>query len=187
MLATPLLCMSVFAGDEPYQRGMWASAPINATQIVIGKFLGVLIFQYLLLCVSAVMVCRLLPLTSLDKGHLFVAFVGLAGFVAMATALSIFYSSLTHSPALAAFLGFSTLLLLWLAATGAAGSFTAALSPSSHLNSSMQGIFDSRDALYFLCTSGILLNLTIVRVNMKTRLPVYTCLLYTSPSPRDRG
>ena len=173
MLATPLLCMGIFAGDEAYQRGMWASAPISTRQIVIGKFLGALMFVYLLLCVSALMVCTLVPLTNLDTGHLITAFVGLAGFVTMATALSILFSAMTHSPALAAFLGFSTLLLLWLAATGAAGSFTAALSPSTHLNSFMQGIFDSRDALYFLCTSAILLTLTILRVNMKTRSPVH--------------
>jgi len=91
----------------------------------------------------------------------------------MATALSILFSSLTHSPALAAFLGFSTLLLLWLAASGDAGGFTAELSPSSHLNSSMQGVFDSRDALYFLCTSAVLLYLTTMRVSIKTRSLVH--------------
>ncbi len=166
MLATPLLCMSLFAGDAPYQRGMWASAPISASQIVGGKFLGALLFQYLLLATSLLMVCSLSPLINLDDGHLLTAFAGLAAFVAMATALSLLYSSLTRRPALAAFLGFATLLLLWLAAAGAAGSFTAALSPSTHLNSFMQGLFDTRDALYFICTCGVLLYLTTLRINL---------------------
>ena len=165
MLATPLLCMSLFAGDIAYQRGLWASAPVSASQIVVGKFLGALTFQYLLLGISLLMVCSLSPLIDLDNGHLLTAFAGLAGFVAMATALTLLCSSLTRRPALAAFLGFSILLLLWLAATGSAGSFTAALSPSTHLNSFMQGLFDTRDVIYFLCTCGVLLYLTKLSIH----------------------
>jgi len=172
MLATPLLCMGLIAGDMPYQRGLWASSPISASQIVGGKFLGALIFQYLLLGASLLMVCSLAPLISLDKGHLFTAFAGLAGFVAMATALSLFFSSLTRHPALAAFLGFSTLLLLWLAAAGSADGFTANLSPSTHLNSFMQGLFNTRDALYFLCTCALLLYLATLRITLTRRSPV---------------
>jgi len=169
MLATPLLCMSLIAGDAPYQRGLWASSPITAGQITGGKFLGALIFQYLLLGVSLLMVYCLSPMISLDHGHLLTAFAGLAGFVAMATALSLLFSSLTRHPALAAFLGFSTLLLLWLAASGATGSFSAMLSPSTHLNSFMQGLIDSRDAIYFVCTCAVLLYLTTLRISLASR------------------
>ena len=171
MLATPLLCMSLIAGDVAYQRGLWASAPVSAGEIATGKFLGGLIFQYLLLMVSVVMVCSLAPLTDLDKGHLTIAFAGLAGFIAMATALSLLFSSLTRRPPLAAFLSFAVLLLLWLAAAGSAGSFTAALSPSTHLNSFMQGLLDSRDALYFICACAVLLTLTALRINATCRAP----------------
>lgn len=169
MLATPLLCMSLIAGDVAYQRGLWASAPVSASQIVAGKFLGALIFQYLLLAVSVFMVCSLAPIIDLDKGHLFAAFAGLAGFMAMATALSLFFSSLTTRPPLAAFLSFSVLLLLWLAAAGSAGSVTAALSPSTHLHSFMQGLLDSRDALYFFCACVVLLTLAALRINATSR------------------
>jgi len=172
MLATPLFCMSLFAGDLPYQRGLWASAPVTAGQIVCGKFFGVLTFQYLLLAASLIMVYSLSPLINLDNGHLLTAFAGLAGFIAMATALSLLFSSLTKHPALAAFLGFATLLLLWLAAAGTTGSYSSALSPSTHLNSFMQGLFDSRDAIYFLCTSAVLLYLTILRIDLFNRTRV---------------
>lgn len=169
MLATPLFCMGLFAGDEPYQRGLWASAPVTASELVAGKFLGALTFQYLLLAFSLLMVVSLLPVIELDKGHLLLAFAGLAVFVAMATALTLMFSSLTRYPALAGFLGFSTLLLLWLAAAGTTGTFTASLSPSTHLNSFMQGILDSRDVLYFLCTIAVILHLTILRISLVHR------------------
>jgi ABC-2 type transport system permease protein len=169
MLATPLLCMGLFAGDNAYQRGLWASAPLSASEIVGGKFLGALTFQLLLLGVSALMVCCLVPMVSLDAGHLTAAFAGLAAFIAFATALSLLFSSLTQRPALAAFLSFSTLLLLWLAAASSVGSSTAALSPSTHLQHFMQGLIDTSDILYFVCTCVVLLTLTALRINTTSR------------------
>lgn len=170
MLATPLICMNLIAAERQTGRfSLLASSPVSATQIVLGKFLGATTFQLSILALSALLIAILTAFTSLDAGHLFSAAIGLALFITAATALTLFCSSLTNKPALAAFISFTTLLLLWLAAASGTTGSLAGLSPSAHLTSFMQGILDTRDISYFLCSTGVLVYLTIWRLDSPNR------------------
>lgn len=170
MLATPLLCMNLIAAERQSGRyALLASSPVSATEIITGKFYGALIFQLAIIALSALMISILSLYTALDTGYLLSAILGLTLFVTAATALSLFYSTLTLKPVLAAFLSFTTLLLLWLAA--ASGGSLAAISPSAHLTSFMQGIIDSRDIIYFLCSTGVLLCLSIWKLDSLQNKP----------------
>lgn len=166
MLATPLLCMNLIAAEHQSGRyALLASSPVNATEIVLGKFFGALVFQLSIIAMSAVLITVLTIFTDLDSGHLLSAILGLSLFVTVATALSLFYSSLTQRPVLAAFMSFATLILFWLAAAFATTGSLAMLSPSAHLTSFMQGLLDTRDISYFACTTAILLYLTVWRLD----------------------
>lgn len=171
MLATPLLCMNLIAAEHQSGRyALLASSPITATEIVLGKFMGALVFQLSIIALSTILISTLTPFTTLDLGHLLCAILGLSLFVTTATALSLFYSSLTERPVLAAFMSFATLILLWLAAASSATGSLAMLSPSAHLSSFMQGLLDTRDLSYFVCITGILLYLSIWRLDGANRV-----------------
>lgn len=164
MLATPLLCMNLIAAERQSGRyALLASSPVSPRQIVIGKFIGALVFQLSIIAISIALISVLALFTPLDISHLLCAILGLTLFVTAATALSLFYSSMTQKPALAAFLSFTTLLLLWLAA--ASGGALAQLSPSAHLTSFMKGLLDTRDIVYFLSATGIMLSLCICKLD----------------------
>lgn len=171
MLATPLLCMNLIAAEHQSGRyALLASSPVTATEIVLGKFLGALVFQLSIIALSTALISVLTVFTNLDLGHLACAVLGLSLFVTAATALSLFCSSLTDRPVLAAFMSFATLILLWLAAASATTGSIAMLSPSAHLTSFMQGLLDTRDISYFVCTTGILLYLSIWRLDSVNKI-----------------
>lgn len=169
LLATPLLCMHLIAGEVQSGRyALLASSPISSTQITMGKFLGALLFQYAVLALNLLLVAVLLVTVKLDIAYLLTAFSGLALYVAAATALSLFCSSLTNKPALSAFISFATLLLLWLAASagtsdGAVNSLSA-ISPASHVNNFMRGLLSTSDVVFFLVFAAVFITLCIWRL-----------------------
>ncbi len=164
MLATPLLCMHLVAGEKQAQRfNFLLSLPVTSTQLIIGKFLGAIVFQLMLLALAIVLLATLAFTIELDGRHLLTAAIGLCLFIAVTTALTLFYSSLVQRPVLAAFLGFVTMALLWLGAATADSGLFQFISPSAHLHSFMQGLADTRDIAYFIAFTGILLALSVWR------------------------
>ena len=165
MVATPLLCMHLIAGEKQSNRfNLLLSLPATASQLVMGKFLGAVCFQYFIILSGVLLTVLLASHIDLDGGHLLTATVGLMLFVTTITAITIFYSSLAKRPVFAAFASFVTVAMLWIAAaTAATGTALQFVSPSAHLHTFMQGLIDSRDISYFLAATGILLTLGIWR------------------------
>ena len=167
LLATPLICMQLIAGEHQSGRfALLASAPVTAFEIVAGKFIGATVFQYLILLFNAVLASVLLLTARLDLLHLLSAYLGLALFIAAATAVSMTFSAFTHRPVLAAFSSFCALLMLWLLADSAATERSLQLiSPAAHMNSFMRGVIDSRDVVFFLTFTAVWLLLCCWRVD----------------------
>ncbi len=164
MVATPLLCMQLVAGDKQANRyNLFLSLPLSAAQFVLGKFIGATLFQYAIVALSTVLVAILSFNVDLDITHLMTAALGLLLFISTVTALTLFYSSISSRPILAAFASFVTMALFWFAAATSADGFLKFASPSAHLHSFMQGLLDSRDIVYFVTITGILLTLGIWR------------------------
>lgn len=162
MLITPLLCMNLVAGDRQAGRYvLFSSAPVDARDIVLGKYFAAIAFQLAIISISALLMSFLATGTQLDVLHLATAYLGLALFVVLASAVSILFSSLTTMPALAALLSLATLILLWMVASAGTDGLIGWISPSVHLNSFMQGLLDSRDVLYFVCMSAIAITFSI--------------------------
>jgi len=158
MLATPLLCMNLIAGETQSGRyALFASSPVAPGDVVLGKFFAAVLFQLAILVLSALLVSSLLWFVQLDLGHLLSAYLGLFLFMTFATAVTLLFSSLTRMPPLAGFLSFTFLILTWMLAAGSTGGSFAGVSPSTRMNSFMQGRFDSADLLYFICATAVVL------------------------------
>ncbi|MCB1757577.1 MAG: ABC transporter permease [Gammaproteobacteria bacterium] len=171
LLISPLLSMRTLA--EENRSGsliLLRAAPVNVSSIVLGKFLGVFGLQFILLLLALLMPLSLLFFTSPDLGSLLSAFAGLVFFSAACTAASLYFSSLTRQPMVAAFSGFATLLFLWLLGSGSYSSESTSLvlhnlSLPWHLNSFLQGLLDTRDIIYYLLFIALFLALTTIKLD----------------------
>ena len=177
LLVSPLLTMRLISGER--QLGTIAlimSAPISPVQLALGKYLGIMLFYFCLVCMVALMPLSLLPGTRLDMGQLFAGLLGLMLLVSSCAAAGLFVSSLCRSPTVAAIGTFGLLLLLWALsiagnnASGSAAEIFAYLSLMRHYDNLSDGVFDSVDVLYYLIVSGCFVVLTIWRLDAERAL-----------------
>ena len=131
LLITPLVTMRVLSEERRNRTlSLLFSAPISMTEIVIGKYLGVLAFFLILLALLALMPLSLAAGTDLDFGKLAACLLGLTLVLAAFAAIGLFMSALTAQPTVAAVTTFGLLLLLWILDwAGDAGNHTGTLGP----------------------------------------------------------
>jgi ABC-2 type transport system permease protein len=151
------------------------SAPVSMTEIILGKYLGVLTFFLILIGMLALMPLSLLAGTDLDLGKLAAGLLGLTLVVAAFAAIGLFMSSLTEQPTVAAVTTFGLLLLLWILDwAGNSGLDTsnllAYLSMLRHYEPLLKGLFSSTDVGYYLLVTTLFLGFSIRRLDA-TRLP----------------
>lgn len=171
LLVVPLLTMRLVS-DEHRSRtlSLLLSAPVSMTEIVLGKYLGLLAFLLLMLGMMALMPLSLLVGGSLDFGKLASGLMGLALMLASFAAAGLFMSTLTAQPAVAAISTFGLLLMLWIidwaGGTGAeySGLF-GYLSLLRHYESLLKGMFNSSDVAYYLLFTFTFLVLGIRRLD----------------------
>lgn len=173
LLIAPAITMRVFS-DEKRNRtlSLLLSAPVSMTDIVVGKFLGVTLFFFLLLLMLVAMPLSLSAGTSLDLGKLAAGVLGLALLFASFAAIGVFMSSLTEQPVVAAVSTFGLLLLLWIIDWTGGGEAQVSelfryLSLQSHLQSFLKGLFSSADVAYYLLLITTFLILGIRRLDQQ--------------------
>jgi len=121
LFAVPLLAMRLIAEERRNQTMvMLISAPLSMTDIVLGKFLGLLVFLAMIVALATVMPLSLAGTTRLDYGQLAGLATGLMLLGASFAAVSLYISCLTAHPVAAAIGAFSALLGLMLAGDAAA-------------------------------------------------------------------
>jgi ABC-2 type transport system permease protein len=121
LFAVPLLAMRLIAEERRNQTMvMLMSAPLSMTDIVLGKFLGLLLFLMLIVAMTALMPLSLAGSTRLDYGQLAGLTAGLVLLAASFAAISLFVSSLTAHPVAAAIGAFAVILGMMLAGDAAA-------------------------------------------------------------------
>ncbi len=170
LLVVPLLGMRSFA--EERQNGsleLYLSAPISSLSLVLGKFLGLLAFLYLMLALIVAMPLSLAWGSSLDYGLLLSGALGLALMLAAFAAASLFVSLLCQQAIVAALGGLGLLLLLWLlqvagSSDSAAGQLASYLSLLGHFDNLRRGVFDSADVAYYLLFCTSFLGLSVQRL-----------------------
>ena len=172
LLAAPLVTMRLVSEERRIGTlSLLLSAPISMTDIVLGKFLGVMTFFGIVVLVIMLTPLSLLAGGTLDYGLLASGFLGLLLLVASFAAAGLFMSTLTEHPAVAAVSTFGLLLLLWnldWAGTGAAEgvrSLFSYLAVTSHFNALLQGVVDSADLIYSLLVVVTFLVLAIQRLD----------------------
>ena len=126
LFALPLLAMRSIAEERRNQTMvLLTSAPVSVTQIVVGKFVGLIAFVLLIVALVVAMPLSLVRSTVLDYGVI----AGLCGgllLLAMGfAAVSLYVSSLTTYPMAAAFGAFAALLAMVLIGEAAGDSLRA--------------------------------------------------------------
>jgi ABC-2 type transport system permease protein len=173
LLITPLITMRSLS--EEYRSktiSLLFSAPATMTEIVLGKYLGILGFFLVLLIMLTLMPLSLLVGTELDMGKLAAGVLGLALVLAAFAAIGLYMSALTAQPVVAAVTTFGLLLLLWIigeAGKTDVGGVTNYLSSLSHYQAMLKGLFNSKDAGYYLLVIALFIGFTVRRLD-STRL-----------------
>jgi len=170
LLVVPLLTMRLVAEERRNRTlSLLFSAPLSMTEIVLGKYLGILMFLLALLALISLMPLSLFAGAHLDYGLMASGFLGLALLLAGSAAVGLFMSTLTQYPAVAAISTFGVLLLLWIldwsgqGYTG--GNWLAYLSLFNHYKPFLDGIFDSADAVYHALLVTTFLVLSVRRLD----------------------
>jgi ABC-2 type transport system permease protein len=173
LFVVPLLSMRLIAEERRTQTLTFLlSAPISLTEIVLGKFLGLMTFLMIIITVITTMLLMLNHWTELDFGYIFSNVLGLVLLVASFSALGLYFSSITAQPVIAGLLSFFALFALlgldqFLAADSSnpLSQMLQNLSLMRHFEPLSQGIIDSKDIIFFLLFTGIFLIFTLRCLN----------------------
>jgi len=172
LLVMPLLTMRLISEEKRSDTlTLLISAPISMTEIVIGKYLGVIGFILIMLFIMALMPLSLLLGGSLDFGMIASGFLALFLLLASFTAVGLFMSTLTSQPTVAAISSFGLILLLWVIdwasaiSNEASGTIMSYLSMLQHYQPLISGVFKSSDVAYYLLFIFTFLILSIRRLD----------------------
>jgi ABC-2 type transport system permease protein len=167
MMLVPMFTMRLIAEERRNQTlALLLSAPLSGLHIVLGKFLGLLVFLILLMTGVPLMLYTLVPGTSLDHGLMLSNLLGLLLLISSYVALGLYISALTTQPIIAAIGAFAVLIGLWLADIGAPeDSPWHSISPLSHFQNFNNGLLDSSDAAFFGIFTTVFLMLTMKRLH----------------------
>ena len=173
MMVVPLLTMRIISEERRnHSLTLLLSAPISMTEIVIGKFLGILIFLFIMVSLLSLMPLSLLLAGQLDFGHFASILIALLLLVACFSAIGLYLSTLTNQPTVAAIGTYGALLLLWIIDIGSnsvanieASGLLGYLSMLRHFDALARGVFSSVDIVYFILFLSVFLVLSIRRLD----------------------
>jgi ABC-2 type transport system permease protein len=170
LLITPLVTMRVLSEERRNRTlSLLFSAPLSMTEIVFGKYLGVLAFFLVMLAMLTLMPLSLLAGSALDLGKLAACVLGLALVLAAFSAVGVYMSSLTEQPVIAAVTTFGLLLMLLLlnhsSLPGDDANVLGYLSLLAHYEPLLKGLFNSTDIIYYLLITVTSLGFTIRRLD----------------------
>lgn len=147
------------------------SSPVTNTQIVLGKYLSMLIYNLMIVVILLVpVIFGSFYMPKLDYGHIFSAILGLYLLACAYAAVGLFISSLTSYQIVA---GLATLTLLsLLSMAGKMWQNVPVLrdvaywiSMKGRANNMIAGLIGSEDVLYFVLISFFFIMLTICKLN----------------------
>ena len=164
LLVTPVLAMRLIAEERRNQTWLLlATSPLSSTQIVFGKFVGLLALLSLVILAAVAMMALLALGTRADVGLILCNLLGLWLLAASYAALGLYFSAISRQPVVAAFTALAVSVALWL--LDMAGGLLRALSPNTHFQNLNSGLLSSADIFYFVlfCTFFLLLTIHHLR------------------------
>ena len=149
------------------------TTPVSSTEVVLGKYVGALIFSMAMLVPVALECAYLTVVGDLDYGRVASGFLGVYLATAQFLAVGLLCSSLTRVQLAAAVMTLVTLLgLLFLGgmagdSMSTTGRVLRYVAPTAHLSALLKGVVDSRDLVYFVATTCMVLFLTVKVLDLK--------------------
>ncbi len=171
LLVTPLLTMRIICEERRNKTlTLLFSAPISNTEIILGKYLGLLGLLWLVVAMITLMPLSLLLGGELDVGKLFANSLALWLLVTAFTAAGLYMSCLAIHPAVAAMSTFGLLLLLWILDWSSnlrdqRSELFEYLSVLRHFQNIQSGLISSADVCYFLLLIVCFVLLSIRRLD----------------------
>ncbi|MDH4134341.1 MAG: ABC transporter permease [Gammaproteobacteria bacterium] len=170
LLIVPLISMRLITEERRNKTlALLFSAPLSMTEIVLGKYLGLVSFLGIQILLIALMPLSLLLGGGLDFGLFASGLLGLTLLLAGFASVGLFVSTLTQHQTVAAVGTFGVLLLFWIldwAGAGRSGGVLASLSLLNHYEPFLKGVFDTRDAVFHLLFIVTFLTLSVRRLDM---------------------
>ena len=176
LMIMPLLTMRSIAEEKRNRTlSLLVSAPLSMSEIVLGKFLGLMLFVFILITMLMLMPLSLYLGTSPDGGKLLSIYLGMLLLVATFTAIGLYLSSLTENQTIAAISTFGVLLMLWIidwlgGSVSNGQSVLSYLSLLRHHQSMLEGVFNTSDIAYYLLLIVGFLVLTIRQLDRERLL-----------------
>ncbi len=176
LMIMPRLTMRSIAEEKRNRTlSLLVSAPLSMSEIVLGKFLGLMLFVFILLTMLMLMPLSLYLGTSPDGGKLLSIYLGMLLLLATFTAIGLYLSSLTENQTIAAISTFGVLLMLWIidwlgGSVSNGQSVLSYLSLLRHHQSMLEGVFNTSDIAYYLLLIVGFLVLTIRQLDRERLL-----------------
>ncbi len=174
LVVMPVLTMRSFAEERMNKTlPLLISSPINFTQLVLGKYLALVLFILLIVIMVSLMPLSLSIGTELDYGRVATSALGLFLLLSSFATAGLYISLLTSQPIIAAVASFGFLLLLVIFYISGTSNTNASelfvyLSHISHFFTFTDGILKSSDIAYYLIFILLFLVLSVQRLE-KTR------------------
>jgi len=168
LMITPLLSMRLLAEERRnHTLTLLISAPVSMTDIVIGKFLSLMVFFLIVITLIVALSISLRLGGALDYGLLFSNTIGLFLVTACFSAVGLYISSLTAQPVIAAIGALGVLLGLWMInlAASETDEWLHYISLLKHFEQFNQGLIDTSSITYFMLFIITFLVLTIRRLD----------------------
>lgn len=171
LLVTPMLTMRLICEERRNKTlALLLSAPIANTDIILGKYLGLLGLMLLMIVLIALMPLSLLIGGELDIGKVFANMLALVLLVSAFTSAGLYMSCIAGHPVIAAMATFGLLLLLWVLDWSAnmedqRSQLFEYLSMLRHFQAIQSGLISSVDIGYFLLFIAGFLILSIRRLD----------------------
>lgn len=166
----PVLCMGLLAQE-------WSSgtietlmtAPVNETEVVLGKFFGSFGFLAVLIAPTLLYVVMLRIYGKPDYGPIFSGYLGILLVGALFVAVGLFCSSLTKSQVVAAVIASAILFAItivpwWLSTKATLGNFWRTVADQSvfrRYTDFSKGVIDFGNLVFFVSATAVFLFLTI--------------------------
>jgi ABC-2 type transport system permease protein len=171
LMITPLLTARLIAEERRnHTMTFLISAPISMVDIVLGKFLGLMVFFCVMIALVTTLSMSLLAGGPLDFGLLLSNIAGLFLITACFASLGLYFSCLSAHPAIAAAGALGALLILWILDIASADdrdSVTRDFSLLAHYENFNRGMIDTFDLAYFSLFILVFLVLSVRRLDEK--------------------
>jgi ABC-2 type transport system permease protein len=170
LMIVPLLSMRLVSEERRSgSLSLLLSAPVRMSEIILGKYLGLMGFLAVLVLMVLAMPLSLAWGTHLDFGKLASSALGLLLLLGACAALGLYMSTLTRQPAVAAVASLGILLFLWFNRFGQDNAHFSGvlryLSIVEHYSPFLRGGIDSADVAYYLLFIASFLILSIRRLD----------------------